>query len=156
MPLIDSMLGFTAGKIGDIDGKVNDIGDLLVNSTTGTRVSASAPTVLSITLPKAGVYVVTGSCEWGVDNADLITKLTLLDGANNSLANERNTMANGGGSSIAGIMEADAGDTVKLQISWSGGSGSIRCEKIKFRAVRVGGGNRIKRIFSRFRKVVRI
>ncbi|MBE5035805.1 hypothetical protein [Gallibacter intestinalis] len=136
---IDSMLGFTAEKIGDIDGKVDNIGDLLVDSTTEASVSTSTPKVLEITLPKAGVYVVTGSCEWGVDNANLITKLVLLDDANNSFANERNTMANGGGSSIAGIIKADAGDAVKLQISWSGGSGSVRCEKINFRAVRVGG-----------------
>ena len=153
---IDSMLGFTAGKIGDIDGKVNNNGDLLINSTTEASVSASTPTVLNITLPKAGVYVVTGSCEWGTDNANLITLLTLFDKANNRLANERNTMANGGGSSIAGILEAEAGDTVRLQISWSGGSGSVKCERIKFRAVRVGGGNRLKRIFSRLRRAVRV
>lgn len=156
MPLIDSMLGFTAGKIGDIDDKVNNIGDLVINPTAEANVSASAPTMLEITLPKAGVYVVIGSCVWGIDNAALITVLTLLDNTNNSLANERNTMNAGGGSSIAGIVEAEAGDTVKLQISWSGGSGSVKCEKIKFRAVRVGGGNRIKHIFSRLRKAVRI
>lgn len=153
---IDSMLGFTAGKIGDIDGTLANVGTYINRDADELSVSVSSPSRLNMTIPEDGAYVVSASCGWQVTNTNLSTLLSLFHNGGNPQATAQGTMQSASGTNVTTIIEAKKGDTITLQISWSGGSGSVIVNRIRFRAVRVGGGNRLKRIFSRIRKVVRI
>ena len=156
MPLIDSMLGFTAGKISDIDGTLANVGTYVNRDVGELSVSVSSPSRINMTIPEDGTYVVSASCGWQITNMNLTTLLSLLHNGGNPQATAQGTMQSASGTNVTAIIDAKKGDTVTLGISWGGGNGSATANKIRFRAVRVGGGNRLKRIFSRLRKVVRI
>lgn len=153
---IDSMLGFTAGKIGDIDGTLANVGTYINRDVGELSVSASGPSNIEMTIPEDGTYVVSASCGWPILDTTNNTLLALYHNGGNPQATAQGTMQSASGTNVTAIIDAKKGDTVTLGISWSGGSGSVKANRIRFRAVRVGGGNRIKRIFSHLRKVVRV
>ena len=155
MPLIDSMLGFTAGKIGDIDGTLANVGTYVNRDVGNLSVSVSAPSNIEMTIPEDGVYVVSASCGWKITNTNLNTLLSLFHNGGNPQATAQGTMQSASGTNVTTIIDAKKGDTVTLRISWGGGSGSGTAERIRFRAVRVGGGNKLKRLIHRIRKAVR-
>lgn len=140
MPLIDSMLGFTAEKIGDIDGTLANVGTYVNRDVSNLSVSVSAPSNIEMTIPEDGTYVVSASCGWPISDTSAHTLLALYHNGGNSQATAQGTMQSASGTNVTAIIDAKKGDTVTLQISWSGGSGTVRAQKVRFRAVRVGGG----------------
>ena len=139
MPLIDNMLGFTAEKIGDIDGTLANVGTYVNRDVGNLSVSVSAPSNIEMTIPEDGTYVVSASCGWQITNTNLNTLLSLFHNGGNPQATAQGTMQSASGTNVTAIIDAKKGDAVTLQISWSGGSGSGTAERIRFRAVRVGG-----------------
>ncbi|MBE5035708.1 carbohydrate-binding protein [Gallibacter intestinalis] len=137
---IDSMLGFTAGKIGDIDGTLANVGTYVNRDVGELHVSASDPSSIEMTIPEDGTYVVSASCGWHLTNTNLSTFLSLFHNGGNPQATAQGTMQSASGTNVTTVIDAKKGDTVTLQISWSGGSGSVTAERVRFRAVRVGGG----------------
>lgn len=139
MPLVDSMLGFTAGKISDIDGTLANVGAYMSNDVSSLYVSVSAPEDIDMTIPEDGVYVLTASTRWQVSNSNLSTLLSLFHNGGNPQATAQGTMLAASGTNVSAIIKAKKGDTVTLRIAWSGGTGSAQASRIRFRAVRVGG-----------------
>ena len=137
---IDSMLGFTATKIGDIDDTLVNVGTHINRDAGELSVSASAPSNIEMTIPEDGTYVVSASCGWQISATNAATLLALYHNGGNPQATAQGTMAAASGTNVTTIINAKKGDTVTLQISWSGGSGSVKANRIRFRAVRVGGG----------------
>ena len=137
---IDSMLGFTAGKIGDINGTLANVGTYINRDADELSVSVSSPSRLNMMIPEDGTYVVSASCGWQITNTNLNTLLSLFHNGGNPQATAQGTMQSASGTNVTAIINAKKGDTVTLQISWSGGSGSGKANRIRFRAVRVGGG----------------
>lgn len=133
MRMIDSMLAFLADK-------VKNTGTFIDRSVNNLTVSISAPSEVEMTIPEEGVYVVTASNTWGIDNANLTTYLGIIHNSGNAVALSRGNMAGGGGLSAACIISAKKNDIVKAQIWWGGGSGSATADRVRFRATRVGGG----------------
>lgn len=140
---IDSMLGFAAGKIGNIGTYINrDVGEL--------SVSVSRPSNINMTIPEDGTYIVNASCGWQVTNTNLSTMLSLFHNSGNPQATAQGTMQSSNGTNVTTIIDAKKGDTVTLQISWGGGSGSATANRVRFRATRVGGGQHLKSLLHSF------
>lgn len=140
MPTIDSMLGFTAEKIGDIDGTLANVGTYINRDVGNLSVSVSSPSSIDMTIPEDGTYIVSASCTWQITNTDLNTMLSLFHNGGNPQATAQGTMQSANGTNVTTIIDAKKGDTVTLQISWGGGSGSGTANRVRFRATRVGGG----------------
>lgn len=142
---IDSMLGFAAGKIGNIGTYINrDVGEL--------SVPVSSPSSINMTIPEDGVYIVSASCGWQVTNTNLSTMLSLFHNSGNPQATAQGTMQSLNGTNVTTIIDAKKGDTVTLEISWGGGSGSATADRVRFRATRVGGGAASKIITALFHR----
>lgn len=132
MSIINSMLAFLADK-------VKNTGTFIDQSVNDLTVSIKAPSEVEMTIPDDGVYVVTASNTWSINNANLTTYLGIIHNSGNAISSCRGNMANGGGLSAACIINAKRNDIVKAQIWWGGGSGSATANRVKFRATRVGG-----------------
>ena len=134
------MLGFTAGKIGDIDGTLANVGAYINRDVGDLSVSVSGPSSIDMTIPEDGTYIVSASCTWQVTNTNLSTMLSLYHNGGNPQATAQGTMQSANGTNVTTIINAKKGDTVTLEISWSGGNGSATANRVRFRATRVGGG----------------
>lgn len=137
---IDSMLGFTAAKIGDIDGTLANVGTYINRDVGELSVVVSAPSNIEMTIPEDGTYIVTASTSWEISNTNLNTLLSIFHNGGNPQATAQGIMAAASGTNVTAIIDAKKGDAVTLRISWGGGSGSAKANRIRFRAVRVGGG----------------
>lgn len=137
---IDSMLNHTANKLKENSDKLAKTGTFIDRSVNDLAVSINAPSEVEMTIPEDGVYVVTASNTWGINNADLTTYLGIIHNSGNAVASSRGNMADGGGLSAACIIDAKKNDIVKAQIWWGGGGGSATANRVRFRATRVGGG----------------
>lgn len=133
--------------------KLHNIGTYINADQPNTRMSVAKITSFSLGIPEDGCYVVTLTNEWGVD-AEAAFSVLYLEYNGEIVAFSRNSMRAGGGQCVTGIIQATEGSSVKANMSWHGGSGSAEASRIKFRAVRIGGGNRIKRLIHRIRKAV--
>ena len=144
----DNLLKYTAKTL-------QDIGTYINADQPNTRISVAKIASFSLNIPKDGCYIVTLTNEWRVD-AETAFSVLYLEYDGEIVAFSRNSMRAGGGQCVTAIIQATKGSSVKGNMSWHGGSGNAEASRIKFRAVRVGGGNRLKRIFSRLRRAVRI
>lgn len=147
MSIVNSMLAFLADKVKNTGTYINaDQSD--VHLPMGQNKS------YSLDIPEDGTYVVTVTNSWGADIASAFSILYLeYDGE--IVGFSRNTMRAGGGQSVTAIIKAAKGTAVQANMSWHGGSGNCTAEDIKFRATRIGGGHKLKRLVSYFRKEVR-
>lgn len=151
----DDLLKYTAQKMKITDDTLANVGAYINADQPDTRMSVAKITSFSLNIPEDGCYVVTLTNEWGVD-AETAFSVLYLEYDGEIVAFSRNSMRAGGGQCVTAIVQATKGSSVKGNMSWHGGSGNAEASRIKFRAVRVGGGNRLKRIFSRLRRAVRI
>lgn len=131
---INSMLKYTAEKLRHIGTYVNA-------DQPNMEIGVAENKTFSLKIPRDGCYVVTVSNEWGVDIKTALT-LLYLEYNGDIVAFSRNSMWAGGGQCVTGIIQATKGSSVTANMSWHGGSGNCTAQRIKFRAVRVGGAKR--------------
>ena len=145
---VNSMLKFTSKTL-------HDIGTYINADQPNTRMAVGEVTSFSLNIPEDGCYVVTLTNEWGIDAETLFTIL-YLEYNGDIIAFSRNSMRAGGGQSVTAIIQATKGSSVQAKMSWHGGSGECEASRIKFRAVRIGGGNSLTYLFLPTRLLVRI
>lgn len=150
----DDLLRYAAEKIKGTDDTLAHVGTLVAGDRASLTLPVNTPSNLTIVIPEDGTYVVTASNIWQLSNSAIITTMALLHNNGNPMATAQGTMSASHGLNVTTIINAKKNDTATLQIAWGGGSGSATAERIRFRAVRVGGGNRIKRLIHRIRKAV--
>lgn len=96
--------------------------------------ASTAKALATLTLP-AGTYVVTAGNEWAINSTVGTVSYLVVDGVSERI--ERGTMAGGGGSSMAAVLQKDKEFTVSLYGYWGSGSGSVNAQKIRLDAVRI-------------------
>ena len=136
----DELLLYTAQKLKSTDDTLANVGTLVAGDKASLTVSVNAPSNITITIPEDGTYVVTASNIWQVNNPNIVATLALLHNGGNPMATAQGTMSGTHGLNVTTIINAKKNDAVTLQIAWGGGNGSATAERIRFRAVRVGGG----------------
>lgn len=137
---VNSMFLYLATSIKGVNDRISNISRYVSGDVASLTVSVSSPGLINMTLPDDGIYVVTASHAWMVSNLELNTSLALFHNGGNPQATARGYMTQTYGDTVTTIINAKKNDIVTLQIAWSGGYGSATAERIRFRAVRIGGG----------------
>lgn len=136
---VNSMFLYLAENIKTINNRISNVSRYISNDVASLTISVSSAGQINMTLPEDGIYVVTASHAWMVSNLELNTSLALFHNGGNPQATARGYMAQTYGDTVTTIINAKKDDIVTLQIAWSGGYGSATAERIRFRAVRIGG-----------------
>ena len=137
---VNSMFLYLAENIKTINNRISNVSRYISKDVASLTISVSSAGQINMTLPEDGIYVVTASHAWMVSNLELSTSLALYHNGGNPQATARGYMTQTYGDNVTTIINAKKNDIVTLQITWSGGYGSATAERIRFRAVRIGGG----------------
>lgn len=145
----DDLLKYTADRF-------KLIGSLREMSSGNTTVaSKQLKTVISTAL-EPGIYIVSAYSEWANDIASAYCIYQISIGGA-TVALYRGYMVGGGGIPLTTIVKVESRTTIEYSL-YNGHSSGVEARKISMDILQIvpGGGNRIKRIFSRFGRAVRI